>query len=88
MFIVCIKLCWKLGFLAVFAISDIRMLKDGFPKEYYVVIEALLIPVALVLANVLGIQAKPGKELTVFFNGLYWKFAATIVMFCINEAYT
>ena len=55
MYIVSIHICWKLGFLAIEAIYDIRILKDGFPKEYYVVIEALLIPIALVVANYLGL---------------------------------
>jgi hypothetical protein len=55
MFIICVKICWRLGFMAVEAVYTIRILKDGFPKEYFVVIQALLIPIALIVAHVLGL---------------------------------
>jgi hypothetical protein len=86
-YIVCVMICWKSGFMAVEAIYEIRILKDGFPKEYFVVIQALLIPISIVVANYLGIVAGPGKELTLFYHGLYWKFVSTFFYFCIMEGY-
>ena len=72
MYIVCVKIFWQVGFEAVNAIYMMRILKNGFPKEYYVVISAILIPISVAISHILGMKSGPGKELSLFYSGLYW----------------
>jgi len=70
-YIVCVKLTWKLGYFAVDAIFQIRLLKLGFPKEYFIFTEGIIMPVSIFCSQFLALKTPVGKELSLFYQGLY-----------------